>query len=191
MKETEFTKSSDKKHWMDTSVLSDHPKKMTIIDPVHYVNGVLMVFDNLPWIQESDFTKPALTHLARTMVISIMQAVVNRRRAWVYGDDAEVDININFMREMIGFDLESELREELRYELNDPKNHRAALMMDNLLKTVIDDVVKHLNPNPYVIHRLTQGRDLRTLMIEEYDDWRVVQWTKSEQAKIDARHEDV
>lgn len=191
MKEAEFTKTSNGSHWMDTSIISDHPLKLTIIDPTQYVEGILNVFNQLPCIVEAEYTKPALKHLARAIVLTIMQGVVNRARAWIYGDDVEYHIHLINMRELIGFDVEANLREELRYDLNDPINEHASKMLDGLLKEMLELMNKHMNPNRFVIHRVTQGRDLRTLMIEEYCDWRVLQWTRSEQEKIDNRHENI
>ncbi|BDD79292.1 hypothetical protein [Burkholderia phage FLC8] len=191
MKEPEFTKASDGVVWMDTSVISDRPFKITIIDPQQHIAAIMNIFEMLPSIQEYDFTKPALTHLVRKVVITIMEAIVNRRRAWVYGEDCDWHIHLINLRELIGFDIEAELREELRYDLNDPANKKAADMLDDVLKQLLALTTEHMNPNRFVLHRLTQGRDLRTLMIEEYADWRVIQWTKAEQEKIANRHETI
>ncbi|YP_009212859.1 hypothetical protein AVU38_gp010 [Ralstonia phage RSL2] len=176
---------------MDTSVISDRPLKITIIDPQQHIAAIMNIFQMLPSIQEYDFTKPALTHLTRKVVITIMEAIVNRRRAWIYGEDTDWHIHLMNLRELIGFDIEAELREELRYDLNDPANKKAADMLDDVLKQLLTLTTEHMNPNRFVLHRLTQGRDLRTLMIEEYADWRVIQWTKAEQEKIANRHETI
>jgi hypothetical protein len=176
---------------MDTSVISDIPFKITIIDPNEHICAIMNIFQMLPSIQEADFTRPALTHLVRTVVITIMEGIVNRRRAWVYGEDADVGIHLMNIRELIGFDIEAQLREDLRWDLNEPVNKKAADMLDDVLKKLIALTTEHMNPNRFVLHRLTQGRDLRTLMIEEYADWRVIQWTLSEQKKIDNRHENI
>jgi hypothetical protein len=177
--------------WMDTSVISDHPFKMTIIDPQQHIAAVMNIFDMLPSIQDADFTKPALTHLVRKVVITIMEAIVNRRRAWIYGEDCDFQVHLMNLRELIGFDIEADLREDLRWDLNDPANKKAADMLDDVLRQLLELTTKHMNPNRFVLHRLTQGRDLRTLMIEEYADWRVIQWTKAEQEKIANRHETI
>lgn len=145
----------------------------------------------LPCIQDSNFTKPALTHLCRTIVLTIMNQIVNARRAWVDGHDAEANFIVAQFREMIGADLEANLREDLRYELNDESNTTAAKSFDELLKTIIEVVVKNMNPNQFTIHRITQSRDLRSVWLEEHADWRVVQWTMAEQDKIASRHEDI
>lgn len=191
MKEPEFTKASDGHFWMETSVITDIPLKMTIIDPKEHISAIMNIFRMLPCIQDSDFTTPALTHLVRKVVITIMEAIVNRRRAWVYGDDCDFHIHLINLRELIGFDIEANLREELRWDLNEPANKPAADMLDDVLKQLLALTTEHMNPNRFVLHRLTQGRDLRTLMIEEYSDWRVIQWTLSEQKKIDNRHENI
>ncbi|BAS04802.2 hypothetical protein [Ralstonia phage RSF1] len=191
MKEPEFTKTADGQYWMDTSVISDIPFKITIIDPREHISAIMNIFQMLPSIQEYNFTKPALTHLVRTIVITIMEGIVNRRRAWVYGEDTDWHIHLMNLRELIGFDIEAELREELRYDLNDPANKQASGMLDDVLKQLLALTTEYMNPNRFVLHRLTQSRDLRTLMIEEYSDWRVIQWTKAEQEKIANRHETI
>lgn len=191
MKEPEFTKASNGQFWMDTSVVSDIPFKITIIDPQQHVAAIMNIFQMLPSIQECDFTKPALTHLVRKVVITIMEAIVNRRRAWIYGDDCDYHIHLMNLRELIGFDIEADLREDLRWDLNEASNKQAADMLDDVLKQLLALTTEHMNPNRFVLHRLTQGRDLRTLMIEEYADWRVIQWTKAEQEKIANRHETI
>lgn len=191
MKEPEFTMASNGREWMETSVISDIPFKITIIDPREHVSAVMNIFQMLPSIQDADFTKPALTHLVRTIVITIMEAIVNRRRAWVYGDDCDWHIHLLNLRELIGFDIGADLREDLRYDLNEPANKKAADLLDDVLKQLLALTTEHMNPNRFVLHRLTQGRDLRTLMIEEYADWRVIQWTKAEQEKIANRHESI
>lgn len=191
MKETEFVVSSDKKNWMDASVISDRPFKITIIDPIQYIRGLKDALNQLPCIQDEGFGERAYDHLCRTMILTIFSAVVNRRRAWIYGEDTDVEVHLINLRELIGFDIDAGLRELIRDDLGDPQFRHVADLLDNLLVQSATLLQTHMNPNRFVLHHLTQGRDMRTLMLEEYADWRVIQWTKSEQDKIASRHETI
>ena len=48
---------------------------------------------------------------------------------------------------------------------------------------------EHMNPNMFVIHEVRLGKDGRTIRLEEFADWRVLQWTLKQQAEIDAKRE--
>jgi hypothetical protein len=191
VKEVEFTKSSDDKNWMDTSVISDIPFKVTIIDPTPFVTAVFDALEQLPFIAKGKYTKPSLIHISRVIVHSAMTGIVKRRRAWINGDDVDFYLHMMNLRELIAFDLDPEEREGIRDDLLDSNNRWSAKMVDVALRQMLEVLQQHMNPNKFVLHELRQTRDLRTFMLEEYADWRVIEWTKNEQAKIDDRHADV
>lgn len=207
MKEAEFTKSSDKQNWMDTSVISDKPRKVTIIDPRPYVMAMMDILETLEAIKEENLTNRALEHLAKSSIRTIMSAIISGRRAWVYGEDADVILSIIELKKIFGFDIDARLRDQIRYELDfdlDPRvidridktayteeSKKAAVRIVSLLKDIADLMKNLMNPNQFVLHDLTNSKDGRVFWLEEFDDWRVIQWTKNEQAKIDARHEDI
>lgn len=207
MKEAEFTKSSDKQNWMDTSVISDKPRKVTIIDPRPYVMAMMDILETLEAIKEENLTNRALEHLAKSSIRTIMTAIISGRRAWVYGEDADVILSIIELKKIFGFDIDARLRDQIRYELDfdlDPRvieridkkayteeSKKAAVRIVSLLKDIADLMKNLMNPNQFVLHDLTNSKDGRVFWLEEFDDWRVIQWTKNEQAKIDARHEDI
>jgi hypothetical protein len=207
VKEAEFTKSSDKQNWMDTSVISDKPRKVTIIDPRPYVMAMMDILETLEAIKEENLTNRALEHLAKSSIRTIMTAIISGRRAWVYGEDADVILSIIELKKIFGFDIDARLRDQIRYELDfdlDPRvieridkkayteeSKKAAVRIVSLLKDIADLMKNLMNPNQFVLHDLTNSKDGRVFWLEEFDDWRVIQWTKNEQAKIDARHEDI
>jgi hypothetical protein len=207
VKEAEFTKSSDKQNWMDTSVLSDKPRKVTIIDPRPYVMAMMDILDSLEAVKDENLTNRQLEHLAKSSIRTIMSAIIAGRRAWVYGIDADVILSIVELKKIFGFDIDARLRDNIRYELDfdlDPRvidlidkkayteeSKKAAVRIVSLLKEIADLMKNIMNKNQFVLHDLTNSKDGRVFWLEEYDDWRVIQWTKDEQAKIDARHEDI
>ena len=176
---------------MDTSVISDIPFKVTIIDPRPYIHGVKMILDDLPAIVEIKCTDQALTHLAKVMVHSFMTGIVARRRAWINGDDVDYLLHITQLREMIGVDIDPKLRDEIRYDLGEIRHRHSAERLDQIIGEILDLLATHMNPNHFVVHEIEQTRDLRTFVLKEYADWRVIQWTKEQQANIDSRHEEI
>lgn len=176
---------------MDTSVISDTPLKIVIIDPREHVTAIKDVMSALPSVQDERMSEGALDHMCRLMVLTIMTAIVNRRKAWVYADDADVEIHLMNLRELIGFDIDAYLREGIRDDLGHPDCKFNADMLDSILKSILETLTSHMNPNRFVLHRLTQGRDMRTLNLEEYADWRVIEWTRREQETVAARHETI
>lgn len=191
MKEREFTKSSDKQNWMDTSVISDIPFKVTIIDARPFVDGVKSILECFECIEELKCTDAAIEHLAKVMVHSFMTGIVARRRAWINGDDVEYLLHTTQLREMIGVDIDPKLRDEIRYDLGEMRHRNMALRFDQLIGEIMELLSTHMNPNHFVVHEIEQTRDLRTFVLKEYADWRVIQWTKEQQAKIDSRHEEI
>lgn len=191
MKEPEFMKTSDNAHWMDASVISDHPFKITIIDPRPYVYSITRAFEMLPSIQAEKLSKEALDHLVKTIVQTCMSGIISRRRAWIHGDNIDYEMHLMKLRELIGYDIPGDLRQQLREDLNNPAHAEASGILERVLKEMVELLDLHMNPNKFVVHMLSQSRDLRTFMLEEYADWRVIEFTKAEQAKIDARHEDL
>lgn len=210
MKELEFTLSSDKQSWMDTSVISDTPNKVTIIDPRPFVDVLVEILGGLQSIQDEDYPRKALEHLAKASVRSLMVAIVNGRRAWVNGINAEVALHPIELKKAFGFDIDPIVRDKLRYELDFDqdilredrliekgyvtgidKAKNAAVRLVSLFQDISDLMKKHMNPNQFVLHELTNAKDGRTFWLEEYADWRVIQYTKAEQEKIASRHENI
>lgn len=210
MKELEFTLSSDKQSWMDTSVISDTPNKVTIIDPRPFVDVLVDILGTTQSIQDEEYPRKALEHLAKASVRSVMLSIIGGRRAWVNGVNAEVALHPIELKKMFGFDLDPIVRDKLRYELDFDqdeitlaslhqnnlvkgmdKSKNAAVRLVSLLQDISDLMKKHMNANQFVVHELTTAKDGRTFWLEEYADWRVIQYTKAEQEKIAARHENI
>lgn len=191
MKEPEYTLSSDKRTWMENSVISDIPFKITIIDPREYIDGIRKALSELPSVKDAGFGKDAMEHFSRVIVQNIISGIVTRRAAWVHGFDYEVEIHISRVREMMVFELDFDFREAIRDDLNHPDHAKTSARLENILKDILTTVLSFMNPNPYVVHRITHSRDFRTLNLEEFADWRVIEWTKNEHAKIAATHENI
>lgn len=191
VKEPEFVLSSDKQNWMDTAVISTTPYKVTIIDPHQYVAGMIGVFDQLDVFVDAKLTGEAKKHLARQSVLNVMESVIGRCRAWENGSDVDFEIHPMNMRSVITNNMEQEMRSNFWDEIGHSSRAKAWKMMDHLLKDIIKTMLKHMNPNRFVVHTLEVDKDLRKISINEFADWRVIQYTKNEVAKIDARHENI
>lgn len=203
MKEVELTLSSDKKNWMDTSVISDHPKKITVIDPRPHVSIIKNILSSTQSIQEESYSARELEDLSGRTFHSIVQAIVYGRRAWINGEEANTAMHPNSIRAIFGSELNPVVRDKLRYELDFDldeltmkslkqmnvtamdKSLGTAVRLSHFMREIGTFVVSHMNANTFVIHEIAYSRDGKSLWLEEYDDWRVVQWTKDEQAKID------
>lgn len=206
MKEVEFTLSSDNKNWMDTSVISDTPKKVTIIDPRPYVVVLSNILGSLKSIQDEDYTRRILDDLSRLSLRSIMQAIIYGRRAWINGEEAALATYSIELRKAFGAELDPIVRDKMRFEMDFDvdeltlkslrkmnldtmdKSLGVAVRLTHFLQEIADLLKTHMNPNTFVMHELTISKDGRSFWLEEYDDWRVVQWTKEQQAKLDSTH---
>lgn len=204
MKEAEFTLSSDNKNWMDTSVISDIPRKATIIDPRNYVAVLRSILESLQSIQEENYSRRQLEAHATRSFHAILSAMIYGRRAWVNGEDAALSMYPMSFKKAFGSELDPIVRDKIRYELDFDldelsmkrlgdfniesveQSKQAAIRLTHFLQDVSTMLNGILSPNLYMIHELTISKDGRVLWIEEFCDWRVKQWTVQEQAKVDA-----
>ena len=189
MKEPEFSKTADNKYWMDTNVISDHPVKMTIIDPYPYISKLVEIFESMETFREDN--RGALKHLARATVTSLMTAVIGRARAWEHGHDVDFELHQMNIRNVVGIDMGAVTRDDFRKEIELKENEHLDRMLNIVVKDIIELMQTHMNKNRYTVHRLSHSKDARTINLEEYADWRVIQFTKDQMSKIDARHEDI
>lgn len=202
MKEVEFTLSSDNKNWMDTSVISDNPKKVTVIDPRPYVAALVNILGGLQSIQDEEYPPRQLEKLAKLTFLSILTAGVYRRRAWIHGEAASIATNPIMLKKMFGSEFDPIVRDKLRYELDFDlddltlkslkkmniesmdKSKTGAIRLMHFFKEVSDLLEEHMNPNIFVVHDVTVSKDGRSFWLEEHDDWRVVQWTKEQHEQV-------
>lgn len=203
MKEPEYVKSADNTTWMDNSVITTVPTKVTVIDPRVYTEAIVKVFKDLESIKNAGMTDPEIKHMATSVVHTVMQGIIAQRRAWVNGYEADGHLAVRKMIDNFGFDLNPQLRDHIRYELDfdldkiSEKVVKSEVTLDKALHHasrlkrtigVIGTLLNtHMNPNEFVIHELTVSRDGRTFRLEEFSDWRVVQWTEAQQKEIRIR----
>lgn len=203
MKEVELTLSSDNKNWMDTSVISDTPKKITVIDPRPHVAILKNILASTQTIQEEDYTARELENLAGRTFHAMLTSIVSGRRAWVNGESAELAAHPNTIMAFFGSEMNPIVRDKLRYELDFDldsltlkslkkmniesmdKSLGTAVRLSHFMREVGEYVLSFMNPNQFVIHEITFSRNGKMIWLEEHEDWRVVQWTKAQQEKID------
>lgn len=207
MKDPEYVRSANKTNWMDNSVISTKPSKITIIDPRLYTSAIMDILHNLDSITEIEMQEKELEHMAKSAVRSIMSGIIAGRRAWINGYNAEHAVAVWNLTKIFTFDINGEVRDRLRYELDfdldpitkdiverGPKTTVAPRAAQRLRK-VIDEIGNlmnlHMSPNHFVIHELSIARDGRVFWLEEFSDWRVLEWTKDQQRQIDERHENI
>lgn len=83
------------------------------------------------------------------------------------------------------------LRDVVRYELQLIENTSVALLQNAFLVELAALLDKHMNKNPFVVHRVATSPDRTRVMLEEFADWRVIEWTKRQQDIIADRHESI
>lgn len=204
MKEVEFTLSSDKTNWMDTSVMNGYPKKVTIFDPRHWQTTMARILDSLACVQDEDYTNTELMDLAKISVFTTLSSIVSGRRGWVNGEGCETVFGINHLRMAFAADFKPVIRDLIRYELDfdlDDITLRsmrdmnleqidyakaAAIKLKHLLLEMSEFMRSNMSKNTFTVYELNVSRNKQDLWLEEYDDWRVVQWTKQQQEKVDA-----
>lgn len=203
MKEVELTLSSDNKNWMDTSVISDTPRKITVIDPHPHVVILKNILASTQTIQEEEYSAKELHDLAGRTFHTMLAAVVNGRRAWVNGEDAATAAHPNNIMSSFGSEMHPIVRDKLRYELDFDldaltlkslkkmnidtmdKSLGTAVRLSHFMREVGEYLLAFMNPNQFIIHELSYSKNGKMIWLEEHADWRVVQWTKAQQEKID------
>lgn len=186
---------------MDVSVITGIPKKVVIFDPREQVTALTSVLLSLDCVLESELNDQAVEGIARLTLIAVMEATIMRRRAWAHGNDVELEMTVADLRGLVGHgsdymvttDVKEVrlLRDEIRTELEEYESRMSETILNELLKSISRSISSRMNSNLFVVHKLAQIVNSNTIMLEEYDDWRVIEWTKAEQAKIDARHETI
>lgn len=203
MKEVNLSLSSDNKHWVDMNVLSGYPNKVTIIDPRQYECTMVQILSSLQSVIDRDYPPSVIRDFAKQTVHSIMSAIVTRNRAWLHGADCGLIFHPMELKKVFGTELDPVLRDQIRYELDFDideltlqslklnnldtmdKSKAAAVKLTHLLKNISEYMRSIMNPNAFTVHELTVSRNNRDLWLEEYNDWRVLQWTNHESNLID------
>lgn len=83
------------------------------------------------------------------------------------------------------------LRDVVRYELQLIENTSVSLLQNAFLNELAEMLDKHMNKNQFVVHRVVTDRNQTRVMLEEFADWRVIEWTKRQQEIIADRHESI
>lgn len=203
MRELEFTKTADGLNVMDNSVISDIPFKMTYLNYKPFADCFSRVIEMLPYVDVAGISPRKMDSMAFKNIFTLLMVYVNSRRAWVQGyesthENARDAMKIAFASEcdlVLNPDAELAdqilLRDAIRHDLERAIGNPAAKLRDNLLRDISEFLNERMNQNAFVVHRVTTDLAERTIMLEEFADWRVIEWTKHQQALIDARHESI
>lgn len=130
-------------------------------------------------------SKPHAFEVIRDMLTAIIQ----RRRAWVYGEEAAIQIHANMITSVITFNLDYDERKAVwaAVEADAEMNLRVSTYIRSLIAFVTD----HMSRNLFAIHDVAYDNRTKTWALSEFADWRAVQWTKDQIRLIDESHEDI
>lgn len=205
MKEPEYVLTSDKKNWMDAGVISTIPYKVTVLE-ARYITSRLEDLLICPAITTLKVDANEIAAMCRLECLSLLQALVSHRCAWKNAYDGDLTGAALEAFNNFGITFEPSVRDRLRYECGIPQDGLTIGVVEKEypditvypwmcrgIREYIDGLAmslkEHMNPNPYVIHEVRLGKDGRSIRLEEFSDWRVLQWTLQQQAEIDAKRE--
>lgn len=205
MKEPEYVLTSDKKNWMDTGVISTIPYKVTIFEMRTFIARCEDLLSMTATIRELKLPPLELRTMATQLTMNIFEALVNHRCAWKNSYNGDLETGELYVVENFANCFTAEVRDSLRYELGIEQDEITVGVVEKYSKipimkwmlvafkgftTTVSSILReNMNPNPYVIHEMRLGKDGRTIRLEEFSDWRVLQWTLQQQAEIDAKRE--
>jgi hypothetical protein len=200
MEKNEFVMSADKLTQIDKMCCGEVVRKTTIFDITNYVAVVEDLMDRM------DLFRTAHQHaisdrIARDFVQAIGENVILGRRAWVHGHDTAYEVHPMQLfhagsgaledeiptygehgNDLISMTMRDVMREFIEREEHQSLRHRFFGCLGELAKDILD----HMNPNQYVVHDIhVSNSTTRTVVtLQEFDDWRAMQWTAEQIEKI-------
>jgi len=166
--------------WIDPSPAYFKIRKMSIVDIRPYVFRLGKILLEYKVIEDLD----EVENYSLEFTIKIIKNIIDLSKAWVHGEDSYC-VTVNILLDSLTVEMNSDQRERFKKDLDDPKKDKLNKDMFEYLKSIINEIDNKLNKNRYVFHKLKEHQNKFVVIIEQYDDYRVIQWTRNELEKLE------
>jgi len=165
--------------WIDPSPANLKPLKMSILDIRPYVSRMERILNQY----EVEKDKALLPGMALNFTMNLIYKIVDLSKAWEYGEEADA-LTIDRVLKHLMEDMDETSRGSLLNQLKDDTQHELNQYMFNFIGSIISLMEKHLNENRYTFNIVKIHKHPFVIVLEQYDDYRVIQWTKHELEKL-------